>query len=131
MRHGNDHRKLGRTSAHRKALFSNLANALIEHERITTTDAKAKELRRVADKLVTIAKKGAAGGVAGVNARREALSFLRSRANIDRLFDTIGPRFRDRKGGYTRVIKAGNRQGDNAPLAIIEFVDRPAAGAEE
>jgi large subunit ribosomal protein L17 len=130
MRHRNDHRKLSRTSAHRKALFSNLANALIEHERIITTDAKAKELRRVAEKLVTIAKHGRADATKDVASRRQALSVLRNRSNIDRLFGTLAERYATRNGGYTRILKYGRRAGDNAPLSIIEFVDRPAAPAQ-
>lgn len=122
MRHRNSGRKLGRTSAHRKALYMNLANALIEHERITTTDAKAKELRRLAERLVTIAKKGMTGD--GVTARRQALSILRTRDNLDALFSKLAPRYQNRQGGYTRILKLGRRAGDNAPLSVIEFVDR-------
>lgn len=125
MRHRNAGRKLGRTSAHRKALYMNLCNALIEHERITTTDAKAKELRRAVEKLVTIAKDGLSGD--GVAARRQAFSILRSRENIDALFGKIAPRYQNRKGGYTRIMKLGVRPGDNAPLSVIEFVDRQAS----
>jgi len=122
MRHRNSGRKLGRTSAHRKALYMNLCNALIEHERITTTDAKAKELRRAVEKLVTIAKNGMAGD--GVTARRQAFSILRSRTNLDALFGKLAPRYQNRQGGYTRIMKLGPRAGDNAPMSIIEFVDR-------
>jgi large subunit ribosomal protein L17 len=129
MRHRNSGRKLCRTSAHRKALYMNLANSLIEHERITTTDAKAKELRRLAERLVTIAKKGMTGD--GVAARRQALSILRTRDNLDALFSKLAPRYQNRQGGYTRILKLGRRAGDNAPLSVIEFVDRetPATGA--
>ena len=128
MRHRNSGRKLGRTSAHRKALYMNLANALFEHERITTTDAKAKELRREVEKLITIAKHGLSGD--GVSARREALSILRHRQNLEKLFGTIAPRYQNRKGGYTRIMKLGVRAGDNAPLSIIELVDREQKAAE-
>jgi large subunit ribosomal protein L17 len=121
MRHRNSGRKLSRTAAHRKALWSNMANALIAHERITTTDAKAKELRRVAEKLVTMGKKGT------IAARRVAYSSLRNEDSVGRLFGPLAERFRDRHGGYTRIIKAGRRAGDNAPLSIIEFLDRPTA----
>lgn len=139
MRHRNAGRKLGRTAAHRRALFANLANALIEHERIETTEAKAKDLRRVAEKLVSAAKRGLAAADAAkkagkgvnpaegsaINARRNAGSFLRSRVAVDRLFSEIAPRYATRPGGYTRITKSGRRPGDNAPMAVIEFVDRP------
>ena len=133
MRHRNAGRKLGRTPAHRKALFSNLTIALLEHERIQTTEAKAKDLRRVAEKLVTAAKRGlaAAGEGTAVHARRNAQSFLRSRTAVERLFGEIAPRYQGRPGGYTRIIKTGPRPGDNAPMAIIEFVDRPERAKAE
>jgi large subunit ribosomal protein L17 len=120
MRHLNQGRKLNRTSAHRKALFRNLFLALVRHGRIRTTDAKAKELRRVADRMVTLAKRG------DLAARRRAFAFVQSRTVVKRLFDEIAPRFRERNGGYTRVVKYGFRRGDAAPLSIIEFT-----GAEE
>ena len=115
MRHMNQGRKLNRTSAHRKALFRNLVLALLKHERIKTTDAKAKDLRHFADRMVTLGKRG------DVAARRLAFNFLQSREDVKKLFDEIAPRFKDRAGGYTRVIKFGFRRGDAAPLSIIEF----------
>ena len=118
MRHRVGHRKLQRTSSHRTALFRNMAAALIKHEQITTTTAKAKELRPYVEKLVTLAKKG------GLSNRRLAQGRLMDEAQLAKLFDVIGPRYKDRAGGYTRVLKAGFRYGDNAPLAVIEFVDR-------
>ena len=118
MRHGNGHRKLGRTSAHRIAMFANMAASLIKHEQIVTTLPKAKELRPVVDKLVTLAKRG------DLHARRQAISQIRDVEQVGKLFATLGPRYADRRGGYTRVLKAGFRYGDNAALAVIEFVDR-------
>ncbi|KAF1018958.1 MAG: 50S ribosomal protein L17 [Paracidovorax wautersii] len=118
MRHGNGLRKLNRTSAHRKALLQNLANALIEHEAIKTTVPKAKELRRVIEPLITLSKE------ATVANRRLAFARLRNRDNVVKLFDELGPRFKTRPGGYTRILKAGFRVGDNAPMALIELVDR-------
>ena len=118
MRHRVAGRKLQRTSAHRAAMFRNMAAALIKHEQITTTTAKAKELRPYVEKLVTLAKKG------GLSNRRLAHARLMDDAQLVKLFDVIGPRYADRNGGYTRVIKAGIRTSDAAPIAIIEFVDR-------
>lgn len=118
MRHRKGGRKLNRTASHRSALLSSLANALIKHEQIVTTLPKAKELRRVADRLVTLAKKG------DLAARRLAFSRLRDEAMVAKLFGTLGPRYADRPGGYTRVLKAGFRYGDSAPIAVIELVDR-------
>ena len=118
MRHRVGHRKLQRTSAHRAAMFRNMAAALIKHEQITTTLAKAKELRPYVEKLVTLAKKG------GLSNRRLAHSRLLDDTQLVKLFDVIGPRYAERQGGYIRVIKAGIRQSDAAPMAIIEFVDR-------
>jgi large subunit ribosomal protein L17 len=118
MRHRVGHRKLQRTSTHRLAMFRNMAAALIKHEQITTTTAKAKELRPYVEKLVTLAKKG------GLSNRRLAQSRLMDDAQLAKLFDVIGPRYASRAGGYTRVIKAGIRAGDAAAIAIIEFVDR-------
>jgi large subunit ribosomal protein L17 len=115
MRHMNQGRKLNRTSAHRKALFRNLVLALLKHERIKTTDAKAKDLRHFADRMVTLGKRG------DLAARRLAFNFLQSRDDVKKLFDEIAPRFKDRQGGYTRVVKFGFRRGDAAPLSIIEF----------
>jgi len=123
MRHLKQGRKLGRTSAHRKALLRNLATALFEHERITTTEPKAKELRRVADKLVTLGKRG------DLHARRQALQVVRSTDIVRKLFDDIAPRFAERKGGYTRVLRLGYRAGDAAAMAIIELVDFPTEEA--
>jgi large subunit ribosomal protein L17 len=117
MRHLNQGRKLNRTSAHRKALFRNLVLALVKHERIKTTDAKAKELRRYADRMVTLGKRG------DLAARRLAFAFMQSRDAVKRLFDEIAPRFKERNGGYTRVIKFGFRRGDAAQLSIVEFSD--------
>jgi len=113
----NQGRKLNRTSAHRKALFKNLVLALVKHERIKTTDAKAKELRHFADRMVTLGKRG------DLAARRMAFDFMQSRDAVKKLFDEIAPRFKERAGGYTRVIKFGFRRGDAAPLSIIEFTD--------
>jgi large subunit ribosomal protein L17 len=118
MRHRVGHRKLQRTSSHRAALFRNMAAALIKHEQITTTTAKAKELRPYVEKLVTLAKRG------GLSNRRLAQSRLMDDAQLAKLFDVIGPRYADRSGGYCRIIKAGIRASDAAPIAVIEFVDR-------
>lgn len=118
MRHGMSGRKLGRKSAHRKSMFINLAHALIKHEQISTTLPKAKDLRPVVEKLVTLGKRG------GLHARRQALSVLKDTVITDKLFTTLAERYKGRKGGYTRVLKAGFRYGDMAPMAIIEFVDR-------
>ena len=118
MRHRVGGRKLQRTSSHRQALFRNMAAALIKHEQITTTLAKAKELRPYVEKLVTLAKRG------GLSNRRLAQSRLMDDAQLQKLFDVIGPRYAERNGGYTRVVKAGTRVSDAAPIAIIEFVDR-------
>ncbi|MCY4290999.1 MAG: 50S ribosomal protein L17 [Roseovarius sp.] len=118
MRHARGYRRLNRTHEHRKALFANMAGSLIEHEQIKTTLPKAKELRRVAEKLVTLAKRG------DVHARRQAASKLKQDKHVVKLFDVLGPRYEDRNGGYVRVLKAGFRYGDMAPMAIIEFVDR-------
>jgi large subunit ribosomal protein L17 len=120
MRHLNAGRKLNRTSAHRKAMFANMACALIKHEQIKTTLPKAKELRPVVERLVTVAKNG--GG--SLHARRLALSQIKDAGIVAKLFDTLAPRYAQRPGGYLRVLKAGNRFGDNAPMAIIEFIDR-------
>ena len=121
MRHGIARRKLGRTSAHRTAMFANMAASLIKHEQIVTTLPKAKELRPVVEKLITLAKRG------DLHARRQAISQVRDVEQVGKLFATLGPRYAERNGGYTRVLKAGYRYGDNAPLAVIEFVDRDPA----
>ncbi len=118
MRHGFKHRLLNRTSSHRKAMFSNMVVSLITHEQIKTTLPKAKELRRFADKMVTLGKRGT------VHARRQAFAFLRDDAAVTKLFDTLADRYKERPGGYSRVLKAGFRYGDDAPMAFIEFVDR-------
>ena len=118
MRHGIAHRKLGRTSSHRTAMFANMAASLIKHEQITTTLPKAKELRPFVEKLVTLAKRG------DLHARRIAISRVRDVDQVRKLFDTLGPRYKAREGGYIRVMKAGFRHGDNAAVAVIEFVDR-------
>lgn len=127
MRHGKSGRKLNRTSSHRKAMFANMAASLINHEQIVTTLPKAKELRPIVDKLVTLAKRG------DLHARRQAISQIRDEGMVKKLFATIGPRFAERAGGYTRVMRAGFRYGDNAPMAVIEFVERDvnARGAED
>jgi large subunit ribosomal protein L17 len=124
MRHLNQGRKLNRTSAHRKALFRNLVLSLVRYERIKTTDAKAKELRRYADRMVTLGKRG------DLAARRLAYNFMQSRDAVKKLFDEIAPRFKDRAGGYTRVVKFGMRRGDAAPLSIIEFTSSESAEAK-
>ncbi len=117
MRHQRAGRKLGRDSAHRKALYSNLACALIEHSRIRTTEAKAKEVRPIVEKMITLGKRG------DLHAHRQAVAFLRSKAIAHTLFADVAPRFADRPGGYTRVVKIGPRQGDAAPMAYLELVD--------
>jgi large subunit ribosomal protein L17 len=118
MRHGKVYRKLNRTAEHRRAMFANMAAALIKHEQIITTLPKAKELRPVVEKLVTLGKRG------GLHARRQAIAQLRDVAMVKKLFDVLGPRYKERDGGYTRVLKAGFRHGDSAPRAVIEFVER-------
>jgi large subunit ribosomal protein L17 len=118
MRHRNAGRKLNRTPSHRRALFASLAAALIKHEQIVTTLPKAKELKRVADRLITLAKRG------NLHSRRRAYSRVRDEAMVGKLFGTLGPRYAARPGGYTRVLKAGFRYGDSAPMALIELVDR-------
>ena len=118
MRHKKLGRRFGRQSAHRQAMFSNMAAALIKHEQIVTTLPKAKDLKRVMDKYITLAKRG------DLNSRRIAAARMRDEAMVRNLFDTLGPRYKDRAGGYTRVIKAGYRYGDSAPVAVIELVDR-------
>ncbi len=118
MRHGNTHRKLNRTSEHRRAMFANMAAALIKHEQIVTTLPKAKDLRPIVEKLVTLGKRG------GLHARRQAIAEIKDVAMVKKLFEVIGPRYKERNGGYTRVIRYGFRYGDSAPRAVIEFVDR-------
>jgi len=121
MRHGKLGRKFNRDSAHRKAMFSNLAAALVRHEQIVTTLPKAKDLKRVMDKFITLAKRG------DLNSRRLAASRMRDEGMVKKLFEVLAPRYKDRAGGYTRVVKAGFRYGDNAPRAVIELVDRDTA----
>ena len=121
MRHSKGYRRLNRTHEHRKALFANMAGSLIEHEQIKTTLPKAKELRPIVEKLITLAKRG------DLHARRLAASQLKEDQYVKKLFDILGPRYTERKGGYTRVLRAGFRYGDMAPMAIIEFVDRDIA----
>jgi len=116
MRHQKSGRKFGRTTAHRRAMFSNMATSLILHERIQTTDAKAKDLRRIVERLITLAKKG------DLAARRRAYRTVRDQAVLKKLFDEVGPRYTERPGGYTRILKTGNRVGDNAAMALIELV---------
>jgi len=118
MRHALKGRKLNRTSAHRKAMFANMAAALVKHEQIVTTLPKAKELKPFVEKLVTLGKKGT------LSSRRQAISTMRDEAMVRKLFDTLAERYKDRSGGYARVLKAGFRYGDNAPMAVIELVDR-------
>ena len=118
MRHARGYRRLNRTHEHRKSLFANMAGSLIEHEQIKTTLPKAKELRPIIEKLITLAKRG------DLHARRQAAAQLKQDAYVARLFDILGPRYANRQGGYVRVLKAGFRYGDMAPMAIIEFVDR-------
>ena len=118
MRHGMSGRKLNRSSSHRKAMFSNMVISLLDHEQITTTLPKAKELRRVADKMITLGKRG------DLHARRQAASRLKQDMHVAKLFEVLGPRYKERSGGYVRVLKAGFRYGDMAPMAIVEFVDR-------
>ncbi|WP_370276357.1 50S ribosomal protein L17 [Roseovarius indicus] len=118
MRHARGYRRLNRTHEHRKALWANMAGSLIEHEQIKTTLPKAKELKRVIDKLITLGKRG------DVHARRQAAAQLKQDIHVAKLFDELGPRYKERSGGYARVLKAGFRYGDMAPMAIIELVDR-------
>jgi len=118
MRHGKSGRKLNRTASHRKAMFANMAASLIEHEQIVTTLPKAKEIRPIVEKLVTLGKRG------DLHARRQAISAIRDEAQVRKLFDTLATRYADRNGGYLRIMKAGFRHGDSAPMAVIEFVDR-------
>src|SRR5579863_1541409 len=121
MRHGKAHRKLNRKPEHRRAMFANMAAALIKHEQIITTLPKAKDLRPVVEKLITLGKRG------DLHARRQAVAKLRDLAMVKKLFEVLGPRYKARNGGYTRVLKAGFRYGDSAPVAVIEFVDRDEA----
>ncbi len=123
MRHKNQRGKLNRTSAHRKALLRNMVTSLLDHEKIETTDAKAKVLRRLADQMITLGKRGT------LHARRQALSVIRDESVTRKVFSTLAERYRGRPGGYTRLIKTGTRVGDAAPMSIIELVDRPEQSA--
>ena len=127
MRHGNGYRKLNRTHEHRKAMFANMVCSLVEHEQITTTLPKARELKRIADKIITLAKKG------DLHSKRILISRIKQENAVNKLINVLGPRYSDRKGGYSRVLKAGFRYGDMAPMAGIEFVDRDvsAKGASD
>ncbi|MBW1637285.1 MAG: 50S ribosomal protein L17 [Deltaproteobacteria bacterium] len=125
MRHRKSARKLGRTSSHRDAMFRNMVTSLFEHERIVTTKEKAKELRPIAEKMITLAKRG------DLHARRQALSYIRSKDVVEKLFTDIQEQFADRKGGYTRILQTGNRKGDMAPMAIIELVGYEESFDEE
>ncbi len=127
MRHGNGYRKLNRTHEHRKAMFANMVCSLVEHEQITTTLPKARELKRIADKIITLAKKG------DLHSKRILISRIKQENAVNKLINVLGPRYSDRKGGYSRVLKAGFRYGDMAPMAVIEFVDRDvsAKGAKD
>ncbi|OOC09289.1 50S ribosomal protein L17 [Thioalkalivibrio halophilus] len=125
MRHRHSGRQLGRNSSHRKATMKALTNALIRHELIKTTLPKAKELRRVAEPLITLSKND------NVHARREAFSRLRDKETVGKLFSQLGPRYQERPGGYLRILKCGFRAGDNAPMAYVELVDRPMPDEEE
>ena len=124
MRHRKAGRRLGRTSSHRKAMIRNMVTSLMEHERIVTTTPKAKEVRRYADKMMTLAKRG------DLHARRQALSFMRDKEVVAKLFDTLKDEYMDRNGGYTRIIQTGNRAGDAAPMAILELVNYQESAAE-
>ena len=118
MKHNITHRKLNRTTSHRKTLLMNLSNALLKHEQITTTLPKAKELRPYVEKIITLGKKG------DLQSRKKTISILQDKKNVKKVFDTLADRYKNRLGGYIRIVKLGNRYGDNAPNAIIEFVDR-------
>jgi large subunit ribosomal protein L17 len=117
MRHGNSGRRLGRTTSHREAMFRNLVTSFLNHEKITTTDAKAKEIRSVAEKMITLGKRG------DLHSLRQAASYIREKSTVTKLFSTIAPRYKDRSGGYTRIVKLGIRQGDAASISLIELVE--------
>jgi len=120
MRHNNSGRRLGRTTSHRVAMFRNMVTSLLNHERIITTDAKAKEIRSVAEKMITLGKRG------DLHAHRQAASYIREKSVVTKLFSTIAPRYKDRQGGYTRIIKLGQRLGDAASMSVIELVEEAA-----
>ncbi|MDI6776431.1 MAG: 50S ribosomal protein L17 [Syntrophales bacterium] len=117
MRHGKSGSKLGRTTSHKKAMLRNMVTSFLKYEKIKTTDAKAKELKKVVEKMITLGKKG------NLHARRQALSYVRDRKVVGKLFTDLSDRYHDRNGGYTRTIKIGNRTGDNAPISVIELID--------
>lgn len=121
MRHNNSGRRLGRTTSHRVAMFRNMVTSLLNHERIITTDAKAKEIRSVAEKMITLGKRG------DLHAHRQAASYIREKSVVTKLFSTIAPRYKERQGGYTRIIKLGQRLGDAASMSVIELVEETAA----
>jgi len=125
MRHNKSGRRLGRNSSHRKAMLRNMVTSLLDQEKITTTDARAKEVRKLAEKMITLGKKG------DLHARRQALSVVQDKKVVAKLFDRLAPRYAERNGGYTRIMKVGNRAGDNAPVSIIEFVEQDQAVAAE
>jgi len=125
MRHRNSGRRLGRTTPHRKAMVRNMVTSLLEHERIVTTTPKAKEVRKIADKMITLAKRG------DLHARRQALAFIRDSKIVSKLFDKLRAEYQDRQGGYTRIIQTGNRNGDAAPMAILELVNYQQANEVE
>jgi large subunit ribosomal protein L17 len=125
MRHNKSGRRLGRNSSHRKAMLRNMVTSLLDQEKITTTDARAKEVRKLAEKMITLGKKG------DLHARRQALSVVQDKNVVAKLFDRLAPRYAERNGGYTRIMKVGNRAGDNAPVSIIEFVEQDQAVAAE
>jgi len=121
MRHNKAGRRLGRTTSHRIAMFRNMVTSLLNHERVVTTDAKAKEIRSVAEKMITLGKRG------DLHAMRQAAAYIREKSVVTKLFSTIAPRYKDRQGGYTRIIKLGQRLGDAAPLSVIELVEEELA----
>ncbi len=121
MRHNKTGRRLGRNSSHRKAMLRNMVTSLLDNERITTTDARAKEVRKIAEKMITLGKRG------DLHARRQAMSVIFDKKVVGKLFERLAPRYQERNGGYTRIIKVGSRQGDNAPMSIIEFVEADKA----
>lgn len=123
MRHNKSGRRLGRNTSHRKAMLRNMVTSLLDVEKITTTDAKAKEVRKIAEKMITLGKRG------DLHARRQALSVIQDKSVVAKLFERLAPRYAERNGGYTRIIKVGNRAGDNAPVSIIEFVEQDQAVA--
>jgi large subunit ribosomal protein L17 len=123
MRHNKSGKRLGRNTPHRNAMLRNMVTSLFDHEKITTTDARAKELRKIADRMITLGKRG------DLHARRQVLTVIRDKKIVAKLFDQIGPRFKDRPGGYTRIIKVGSRLGDNAPQSIIALVEEISSAA--